>query len=225
VTGTVRLMTANLLYKDGVAASALADAIETVDPDLLAVQELTPALIPTIEDHFLRLYATTAELAVGMAASRPVGWRELPMPLRPGVVATLDPSLWPEFAGPVEIVAVHLRNPIGGMPWSTTRDRVGQIEAVERLIEGSPVTRRVVCGDLNATPRWPAYRRLTRSLRDGIGDASHAPPPTWAPRRITRPLLRIDHVLVSGIRVVASRTVRIDGSDHDAVVADLAEAG
>lgn len=224
MSGTVRLMTANLLYKDGASTVSLADAIETVRPDVLAVQELTPSLIPAIEDRFPRLFATAGDLAVGMAAMRPVGWRELPMPHRAGVLASLDPEQWPEFAGPVEIVTMHLRNPIGGLPWSTTRDRRGQIEAVERLASASPVMRRVVCGDMNATSRWPAYRRLTRSLFDEIGAIEESPPPTWAPRRSGRRLLRIDHVLVSGIRVVSSRTVRIDGSDHDAVVVDLAEA-
>lgn len=145
------------------------------------------------------------------------------MPHRAGVAALLDPAQWPEFAAPVEIIAVHLRNPIGGPPWSTTRDRIGQIEALERVIDSSPVTGRVVCGDMNASPRWPAYRRLTGSLGDGILQVDDRPPPTWAPRRNGKPVLRIDHVLVSGIRVVSARTVAIEGSDHQAVVVDLGE--
>ena len=80
-------------------------------------------------------------------------------------------------------------------------------------------------GDLNATPLWPVYRRLTRRLQDGAWDrrarqrrAARADVGPWpgAPR-----LLRIDHVLVRGVTVSAVRVVDLPGSDHSALVVDL----
>jgi endonuclease/exonuclease/phosphatase (EEP) superfamily protein YafD len=225
VKRTIRLMTANLLYENGATAASLSRAIQDVRPDVLAVQELTAPLTPTLEAQFPHHFATQADIAVGMGARRPVTWRELPMPHRGAVVAALDPGHWPEFAGPVEIIAVHLRNPIGLRPRSAARDRADQIGSVERVVAASPATRHVVCGDMNATPAWPAYRRLARSLSDGIAPATGRPRRTWAPLRSGPRLLRIDHVFVSGVSVVAATALRVAGSDHHALVVDLVDRG
>jgi endonuclease/exonuclease/phosphatase (EEP) superfamily protein YafD len=74
---------------------------------------------------------------------------------------------------------------------------------------------------------WPAYRRLRRHYDDGIGeveaDQGRRPARTWAPLRIGPRLLRIDHVLVSGVRVVSAEALPLAGSDHLAVVVDLSD--
>ncbi len=225
---SVRLMTANLL-KGGATAEALYDVLTQIKPDILAVQELTAAVAPVLRDEFPHHQLTIdPELpGVGMAARRPVSWEELPMPRRSGMVATLQPGDWPEFTGPVELIAIHLTNPIAGFPWTTTRARRSQLMAIEKRLQTSAVARRVLCGDLNATPIWPAYRRLLRHYQDGIGEAEvhqgRRPPRTWAVLRKGPRLLRIDHVLVSGLRVVSTHTMPLAGSDHLAVVADLVE--
>ncbi len=225
---SVRLMTANLL-KGGATAESLYDVLTEIKPDILAVQELTAAVAPVLRDEFPHHQLTIEPEGpgVGMAARRPVSWEELPMPRRSAVVATMQPGDWPEFAGPVEIVAVHLTNPIGGLPWTTTRARHGQVETIDRRMATTAVVRRVLCGDLNATPMWRAYRRLRRYHDDGIGEAAahqgRRPARTWAPLRKGPRLLRIDHVLVSGLRVVSAQTVPLAGSDHLVVVADLVE--
>ncbi len=225
---SVRLMTANLL-KGGATAESLYDVLTEIKPDILAVQELTAAVAPVLRDEF-RHHQLTIDpegAGVGMAARRPVSWEELPMTGRSAVVATLQPGDWPEFTGPVELIAIHLTNPIGGLPWTTARARRGQVMAIERRMETSAVARRLLCGDLNATPMWPAYRRLRRHYDDGIGEAAahqgRRPARTWAVLRKGPRLLRIDHVLVSGLRVVSTQTVPLAGSDHLAVVADLVE--
>ena len=225
---SVRLMTANLL-KGGTTAESLYDVLTEIKPDILAVQELTAAVAPVLRDEFPhhQLTIDPESPGVGMAARRPVSWEELPMTGRSAVVATLQPADWPEFTGPVEIIAIHLTNPIGGLPWTTARARRGQVTAIERRMATSAVARRVLCGDLNATPMWPAYRRLRRHYQDGIGEVEarqgRRPARTWAPLRKGPKLLRIDHVLVSGLRVVSTQTVPLAGSDHLAVVADLVE--
>lgn len=223
---SVRLMTANLL-KGGATAESLYDVLTEIKPDILAVQELTAAVAPVLRDEFPHHQLTIHPQGpgVGMAALRPVSWEELPMTGRSAVVATLQPGDWPEFTGPVEVIAIHLTNPIGGLPWTAARARRDQVVAIERRMETSAVARRVLCGDLNATPMWPAYRRLVRHYHDGIGEAAahqgRRPARTWAVLRKGPRLLRIDHVLVSGLRVVSSQTVPLAGSDHLAVVADL----
>jgi endonuclease/exonuclease/phosphatase family metal-dependent hydrolase len=225
---SVRLMTANLL-KGGATAESLYDVLTEIKPDILAVQELTAAVAPVLRDEFPHHQLTIEPEGpgVGMAARRPVSWEELPMTGRSAVVATLQPADWPEFTGPVEVIAIHLTNPIAGFPWTTTRARRGQLMAIERRLGTSAVARRVLCGDLNATPMWPAYRRLRRHYQDGIGeveaDQGRRPPRTWAPLRRGPRLLRIDHVLVSGVRVVSAEALPLAGSDHLAIVVDLTD--
>jgi endonuclease/exonuclease/phosphatase family metal-dependent hydrolase len=75
---------------------------------------------------------------------------------------------------------------------------------------------------MNATPVWPAYRRLTSMLTDGIAEAG-ASRRTWGPFWWSPRMLRIDHVLVSsGVRVLDAHVRTVRGSDHSAVVVDIA---
>lgn len=221
-------MTANLLHTRGATAQVLHGALDVVKPDILAVQELTPALSRIIEERFPHhlLSPRPNGTGVGLATDRRVSFDVLPMPHRSAVFATLQPEDWPEFAGPVEILNVHLANPIGGLPFNMARARRSQIDATQarRPVAG---VRRVLCGDLNATPLWAAYRRLRRSYRDGILEAAarndRRSPRTWGPLRRGPRLLRIDHVLVDGVRVESAETVRLPGSDHLAVVTDIVD--
>ena len=164
-------MTANLLHHNGATAEVLRDALNVVKPDILAVQELTVPLLSTIADRFPhhRLAPRPDGSGVGLAADRPVSLEGVPMPYRSGMVATLQPEDWPEFNGPVEVYNLHLANPIGRWPWEVIGVRRGQVNAVESRKDSMPA-RRVICGDLNATPMWPAYRRLRRHYQDGIAE-------------------------------------------------------
>jgi endonuclease/exonuclease/phosphatase family metal-dependent hydrolase len=224
----MRLMTANLMHKNGATAQALRETLEIVKPDVLAVQELTVPLLSTIADRFPHhLLAPRPDgPGMGMAADRPVTVDEAPMPYRSGMVATFKQEDWPEFEGQVDVFNVHLANPIGGLPWTTTRARRAQVDRIQSRTESMP-DRRVLCGDLNATPMWPAYRRLLRSYRDGVLDAAASqgkrPSPTWAPPRTGPRVLRIDHILVSGVHVVSAEALPLAGSDHFAVVVDLVD--
>jgi len=89
----------------------------------------------------------------------------------------------------------------------------------------------VVAGDLNATPD---HASLVGLAADGFRSAAEVANQGWQPtwpafgsRRVLGlplpPVVRIDHVLV-GLRVAAlgTETVAVDGSDHLAVVAELA---
>jgi len=79
----------------------------------------------------------------------------------------------------------------------------------------------VVCGDFNASPLSPVYRRLSRDLKDAqCGKKRHA---TW-PSRL--PFVRIDHIFVSrqvdvrSVSVLDDRQARM-ASDHLPLVAEL----
>jgi endonuclease/exonuclease/phosphatase family metal-dependent hydrolase len=82
----------------------------------------------------------------------------------------------------------------------------------------------VVCGDFNATPSSPAYRRLAARFLDAqLAAPEHEPCNTWFS---TWPVGRIDHVFVGGavtvrhVEVPRTSLARM-ASDHLPVLADL----
>ena len=82
----------------------------------------------------------------------------------------------------------------------------------------------VVCGDFNASLSHRPMARFIKSARLSSVLARHgrALRGTWGPRGIVA-LLPIDHVLVSqDVSSLAIDVVRVPGSDHRALVADIA---
>ena len=83
---------------------------------------------------------------------------------------------------------------------------------------------RVLAGDFNATLDHAELRRLIgRGYHDAAERAGVALRPTWPVGKGLLPtLITIDHVLADRrVRVVSARSVRIPGSDHRGVLAEL----
>ena len=84
----------------------------------------------------------------------------------------------------------------------------------------------ILAGDFNAVPRSGGYRRLASRMQDAqyLLDG-HRPQPTYPSRY---PLMRIDHVFVSGlvevqrVEIVRSPLARV-ASDHLPLLVDLAQ--
>jgi endonuclease/exonuclease/phosphatase family metal-dependent hydrolase len=82
----------------------------------------------------------------------------------------------------------------------------------------------ILCGDFNALPSSPAYRRLTRRFRDVQTEThDHRPQNTFFGRF---PTLRIDHIFISpGLEVISlevpgSELARL-ASDHLPLVTEI----
>lgn len=215
----LRVMTANL-WSEHVDAAGLGQVIDEVAPDVLAVQELEAHAVGAIAARFPHVFLDpgTDALGSGVASRLPATAARLAMPHRDGWILTVTP---PGRGGSFEIVAVHLMNPIR-WPWLASagirRRQVGAVESHLRTTTG-PV---LLVGDLNATPVWPAYRRLLRTgLVDGSRRAGTAAP-TWRHRGVGPPMLRIDHALTRHLTVTSTRAVAIPGSDHLGLVVELA---
>ncbi len=158
---------------------------------------------------------------MGLAATRPVTFGRVPLPHVDGWAATLRPEEWPGLGGAVRVLSVHFRNPINLPPARVHRERRQQVQALVDMGEADSGNTLLV-GDFNATPAWPAYRRIAEVYDDGVralqGRATRR---TWGPRTLFGlRLLRIDHVFTRGVDVTKVAVVRIPGSDHAAVVAD-----
>lgn len=228
VTPHLRLMTANL-YNGGAIPQAVADLIEELQVDVACFQELAPdqaEAIGRVLSHG-KLEPSLDHEGAGIALRCPGDVARLPLPRRDARVVRLSPSDWPRLDATLEVIGVHIQAPHGTPPpWITLPTRRGQISGLVDYVESSPAAHRVVAGDFNATPLWPAYRRMIEHFADAPRALARAqgrrPLRTWGPRHLGAPrLLRIDHVFTSGVETANLELHSIPGSDHAALLVDL----
>src|SRR5262249_44316659 len=166
-------------------------------------------------------------MGMGIALRQPAPVSRIPLPQRIAYAAEIEIDGSPGRA--IEIVNLHMLAPHRPPPWLAFPYRRAQLRALEAYLEARPRPHRVLAGDLNSTPRWPLYRRLTRRFQDAALEAARQDggrtAATWGPWPEGPRLFRIDHVLVAGLEVHGARVLRVAGSDHSAVVVDLALPG
>ena len=218
----LRVVVANLYIRNPDPAAA-GRALVGLGPDVLVVPELdarglaglrAAGLLEQLPHTAVR--ADAREETVGLlsrlplrdVAFRAVGGRALPR-------ATVSVD-----GVDVRVHAVHPLPPVGGLEplWRASLDDAARRAFAAEL----PV---VVAGDLNADRDHAVFRRLLDAgLRDAHDAVGRGLARTW-PDRL--PLLHLDHVLVRdgrGAALVPLRVTeeRVPGSDHRAVVADVA---
>lgn len=198
-------------------------ALRGLGLDVLVVPELTAAGLAGLRASGL-LDDLPYALVPGEAQRETVGlFSRTPLTgagLRSGA-GRLLPRATVTLAGrPVRVLAAHTLPPVSVF---ATDWREG-LQALAEEVRGSalPV---VVLGDLNADRDHGAFRALLRTgLRDVADERGRGLAGTW-PAGL--PLLHLDHVLVrdgarEGLAAADVRTVRLPGTDHRAVVADVA---
>jgi len=224
----IRFLTLNALVGRANPAAIVSQA-RKLQPDVLAVQELTPGLAGRLADAGLPellphscLDPRPGHTGIGLWSSRPVS----PLPPVPGARNPMARAQL-DVGWPVTVTVVHPPAPLrGGQPgWKQDMERL-------RGALASTTGQQLVAGDFNATRDHRAFRRLLAAdLADCADAARQRPWPgfTWPANRWFPPLMRLDHVLVSrhGAVVREARTVAIPGTDHRAVLAviELRPAG
>ena len=208
------------LYNSRGSIDSFARLLERRRPDVLACVEVGVSMaraLRTIYPHGVVEGDDLDYSGRGLLAAHPIEVDALSLAHRDGLRTSIELS-----GVATEVVLAHLANPVHGIP--AFRDRRAQVDGIISHLDrvGTPA---VLAGDLNATPLWPAYRRLRRRLRDGVLDAarreSRLPARTWAPRPGWPSMLRIDHILTAGVRLEDVAVHRVEGSDHRAVSARL----
>jgi len=209
-------MTSNLLHEH-VDVVDFATILERYDPDVVVTQELGPHAADVLAARYPhhRLRPASNFTGRGIATRLDVAFADIDMPGRPGTSALLRHD-----AGELRLAGIHLLNPIDFPWWTSVRIRRGQLQGLFRwLDEGEgPV---VVAGDFNASPRWPAYRRVSDQLTDLVLEQNPNAERTWSWRPGWPRLLRIDHVFGSGVRATSVAVAPVLGTDHAAVVVDI----
>ncbi len=193
--------------------------LESADPDLLLAVELHPKAADVIAARYPEhhLVPDRGYSGWGFASRHPMhveaakGWDR-------GGVATVETG-----DTTVHVAGVHILDPMH-RPWRRTAAvRKRQVDALLAWGDVIPADEpQLVAGDFNATPVWSVYRRLAARWDDLVASGSPGTRPlrTWGIPRGPR-VLRIDHVLGSGMLAKANRVLAVKGSDHAMVVVDL----
>lgn len=217
--------------------------------DVLAVQELTPAMLSRLVEVGLGEVLPSAHLDP-RAGSAGTGlwarWPLDPLPPLPGLAA-VAPRARVDLGGgrSVTVAVVHAQAPTKGRAMHWQRE----LALLGLGLAGAPGPQ-VVAGDFNASRDHQPFRDLLALGFLDCADAAQRRPwpgftwPTtlgarvyrdqprfrdWLRARRTLPVMRLDHVLVSrtGSAVREVRTIRIPGTDHRGVLAviDLPAGG
>lgn len=215
----IRLLNANVLASNG-NYEKLKRLVQDTDPDILIVQEITPAWIESLQSLKARYPYSVTE-----PRDDPFGIALFSkLPLEATAVIHAEPRGYPQIQAAVisggerlQLIGAHTANPIGnGGYWA----RNLHLDGIAALAARTPAPL-VVAGDLNISIWSNHYRRLVRdtglrNAREGFGVE-----PTW-PVFFPPAMIPIDHFLVSGdIEVTSYQTGPDIGSDHLPVAVTL----
>lgn len=193
--------------------------LDAADPDLLVVVELHSKAAEVIAARYPNhhLVPDRGYSGWGFAGRYPMrveaakGWDR-------GGAATVEID-----NATLHVAGVHILDPMH-RPWKkTAAARARQVDALIEWGDSLPVDEpQLVAGDLNATPIWSVYRKLADRWDDLVASGSPGTRPlrTWGIPRGLR-ILRIDHVLGSGLIATSNHVMQVRGSDHAMVVVDL----
>jgi endonuclease/exonuclease/phosphatase (EEP) superfamily protein YafD len=223
----LRILSANL-WNGNADAERFAALLVDLQVDVAAVQELAPAQAAALA-RVLPHGALEPRLdynGMGIAAPWPLTVRHLALPTRDARITELTLQCGDGAPLSVELINLHVKAPHSPLGLRTMHCRRGQWRGLHRHIIAAPQRPRVLVGDFNATPLWPFYRRVATHFRDAalIAAQRHGRPVqrTWGPRPAGPRLLRIDHAFVHRVAVLDFQVVEVAGSDHRAVVVDIA---
>jgi endonuclease/exonuclease/phosphatase (EEP) superfamily protein YafD len=219
---TLRVLSLNVL---GGAAdpAAVVGAVERHQVDVLVVQELTPGMV-----HRLAGAGLDTLLPYRHPDPRPgpngtglwARWALDPLPPVPGLVSAAPRArIQPVDGWPVTVTGVHPRPPVG----PHVRRWQRELAAIQSALVDTG-GQQVVAGDFNATRDHRPFRNLLAAGFLDCADAARRRPwPgfTWPTGRWVRPVMRLDHVLVSrgGATAREARIIRVPGTDHRGVLA------
>ena len=220
VDKVLRVLTANL-YNGQAAIGSLRKVLEREQPDIAAFQELDPAQARVVEQHFGhgKMDPRRDHHGMGIGALNPISVERFAMTHRDGWKAMMREADWPQLDRDVELLNIHVQNPLMRPLRETAANRTGQVDDLLAYI-GAKRMARIVVGDMNASPSWKVYKRLAARLQDAAM-ATNTAKATWAYFSPLPRMLRIDHVFIEGLIALETRPVRIKGTDHSALVADL----
>jgi endonuclease/exonuclease/phosphatase (EEP) superfamily protein YafD len=220
-TGTpLRVLTLNTFF-GGAEPEVVMDLLRRLRPDVLSIQELTPGMVEELDGAGLKDLLPYRTLEAEWNAGGTGLYARYPLTPMEGLFEVIGHNMPAATmalpgTGPIEIVAVHPRPPLGSQVYEWTA-------AINAFPSASPDTIRILAGDFNASLDHAVMRRfLSRGYADAADRAGQGLTPTWPANRSFPPLITIDHVVVDQrVNVNAVSVHTVPGTDHRAVFADL----
>jgi len=221
----IRVLTANL--SEGSADPQSLAGIAREHADILVFEELTPELADRLSSSgvdavfpFRMIEPKPAAGGVGIWSRFPITRADRIGGYRLGMVGAAVAV--PGSAAAVMVVATHLAGP-WPQPIDGWRHEIDQLpETLQRLSVDAGSGAVIVAGDFNATMDMKPFRRL---LSDGYRDAAEQSGAglvaTYPADSAIPPLIGIDHILTLNSTARDARRVRIPGSDHLGVMANV----
>ncbi|ARP71092.1 hypothetical protein LK07_16370 [Streptomyces pluripotens] len=216
---SLRVLTSNVEFGRG--TPALVPIVRDQHPDVVFVEECEYTCQATLNREF----ATSHPYRQAVRAAGSRGSLILSrFPLKPsaGVRGTMGmPGAVADVHG--HTVRLQLAHPMPPLPhqlglWSSELGRLHDFAAADTR------TPTILAGDFNASQDHAAFRRiLDTGLTDAARLADHDRTPSWPSRTASVIGTQIDHVLLSpDFTATSARFLRVAGSDHRALVVDLA---
>jgi len=221
----VVVMSTNLEY-GGADAPALISAVREHRVDVLVMLEITPAEVERLRLGGLDTLLPESVGRSSQDASGTIVRSRIPLTLMDPQPGQSSPNAFEDpvvsihrSTGAVTLRAIHARPPAlsGAADW---RAGLADLQSWrERQPSGQPV---VLAGDFNSSRDHPGFRRVAESMTDAHRAAGQGWVRTWPQgRRVIRPFVQLDHVLVRGLSVVDAGAVHLPDTDHAAVWARL----
>lgn len=241
-TPQVRVLTLNTLGAS-VERETLVELLQTWQPDIVMLQEMTPRFAETVQPAILDAYPHRVAVGLDDRFKGSVTWSRLPL----GEAQRLDMGdsanvlhrvAISTTSGKVWLYNVHLANPTGTARYEGRLAAARQFQSGQRDRELARLVEQtarvdgpfVAAGDFNLAAGTGAYRAFPSDWHDAFAEAGrgfgHTYPAVGYDRsrwfRIPLPLIRIDYIWTSpDLRPRAAWTQAVQGSDHLAVIADL----
>ncbi|MEU5362706.1 endonuclease/exonuclease/phosphatase family protein [Streptomyces sp. NPDC005925] len=179
--------------------------------DVVALEELTTAAVPTYEKALAATYPHHAVVGtVGLWSRYPLsGVRDVDILLgwKRAMRATVTTPV-----GQVAVYVAHLPSVRVKLEAGfTARQRDKSADALGQAIAAEHLTRVVLLGDLNGTMNDRALNAVTSQLRSTQGAAGSGFGFSWP---ASFPMARIDQIMVKGVEPESSWSLPQTGSDH-----------
>ncbi len=221
--GELTILTANVLYSAG-GAEALATMIAESNADVVALQEMTPAIFaalvdnPVLADYVYKDNAgSDAPFFTATLAKLPIPPRESASPDRRVTTTVVPISDRNPIGQQFTITALHLDAPLTSSNTIRWKQQLGSLAQMEK---DKPA---ILVGDFNASEDHRPFRALLASGWEDVHEEKGCGFDATFPssNRFPVALMRIDHILVTDhFEVISVNVVApANGSDHNAVLA------
>ncbi|QOV38769.1 endonuclease/exonuclease/phosphatase family protein [Streptomyces ferrugineus] len=201
---------------DNADPSGTARDVAASGADVVALEELTAAAVPTYEKALAATYKYhSVQGTVGLWSKYPLSGVN-PVDIELGWTRAMR-AVVNAPSGQVAVYVAHLPSVrVKVEAGFTARQRDKSADALGEAIADEPQGKVVLLGDLNGTMNDRALRAVTAQMRSTQGASGNGMGFSWP---ASFPMARIDQIMVKGIEPVTSWTLPQTGSDHLPVAA------